>query len=141
MWHLTLSRHEPASKAQVERLIHHVEKLMSQVDDLAGILTSIQADVGTVLDHTKALEQQLIHLQETTPPQVDLTGVINQATAIRNQLEGISDGANVGGDTGNSGSSGSTDSPSPPADASGGTDATGADTSAAGDTPIPDAQP
>jgi hypothetical protein len=89
MWHLTLTKHEPATAHAVAELKSMMENLMSQVDDLAGILTSVQSDVANVLDQVRSLEDQLTQLQQTTPPQVDLSSVIAQATNIRNSLEGV----------------------------------------------------
>jgi TolA-binding protein len=146
MWHLTLTKHEPATAHAVAELKSMMENLMSQVDDLAGILTSVQSDVANVLDQVRSLEDQLTQLQQTTPPQVDLSSVIAQATNIRNSLEGVAtagDGsaqpdptpAPTDGAT-NSEPSSSTDTSTGSADA-GGSTASG-DTSAE---PIPDVQP
>jgi prophage DNA circulation protein len=146
MWHLTLTKHEPATAHAVAELKSMMENLMSQVDDLAGILTSVQSDVANVLDQVRSLEDQLTQLQQTTPPQVDLSSVIAQATNIRNSLEGVAtagDGSAqpdptpaAPNDTPNSELSSSTDTSTGSADAGG---STASDDMPA--EPIPDAQP
>jgi hypothetical protein len=92
---------------------------MSQVDDLNALLAAIASDVTAVLDQVRSLEEQLTTLQQTTPPQVDLSGAIAAATAIREQLEATS--TSTGGDASGGDTSGTEN---PPADGSGSTDQT-----------------
>jgi peptidoglycan hydrolase CwlO-like protein len=99
-----------ATVDDIAELKKMMRKLMAQVDTLKALLATIAEDVTTLLGKAKSLEEQLTTLQQTTPPQVDLTDAINAATAIREQLEGTAANAGEG-------------SP-PPADGSGSADAT-----------------
>jgi hypothetical protein len=62
--------------------------IMAQLDDLLGILSSISSDVDTTLSQVSALESQLQALQNSTPPEVDLSAAISAASSIRQRLEG-----------------------------------------------------
>jgi hypothetical protein len=65
--------------------------IMAQIDDLNEALDAIGLDVDTTLEHVTELQQELTDLQNNTPPEVDLSGVIAKAEAIKAKLEGVSD--------------------------------------------------
>jgi hypothetical protein len=77
-------------------LYNTLEKIMAQIDDLNAALAALQTDADAIKAGVAAqaeamanLQATLTQLQQTTPPQVDLTGAISQATAIKGELDGI----------------------------------------------------
>lgn len=130
-------RRQPHQADLQPQLVHFMEKLVSQLDDLMAVLTAVRTDVSEVREKVANLEEQLTTLQQTTPPQVDLSAAISLASEIRSQLEAA--GATAEGATGS-------DQPEPapePTDATPGEDQNGADTTseATGDQSGTDATP
>lgn len=72
------------------------ETIMAQLDDLQTELAAIKADsdviktgVAAQAEAMTALHAQLTTLQQTVPPQVDLTAAVNAAADIKTQLDSI----------------------------------------------------
>ena len=84
-----------------------VAVIMSQLDQLTEVLGAISSDVDQTLGKVTQLEADLKAAQESTPPEVDLTPLIEQASAIRARLEGVSTAVTDAG-TGGSGDAGDT---------------------------------
>lgn len=68
--------------------------IMAQIDDLQAALNTISTQADTLQTDFTNLETELTNLQNTTPPEVDLSGVIAQAQAISTKLGAIADAAN-----------------------------------------------
>lgn len=66
-----------------------VNSLMTDVQTLSDTLDAIATDVATVVTEITTLEAELQTLQNNTPPEVDLSGVIAKANAIRASLEAV----------------------------------------------------
>lgn len=71
-------------------IVERLDEIMSQLDDLNTALGRIATDADAQLAKTKELADELTALQNSTPPEVDLSGVIAKANAIADGLEGIS---------------------------------------------------
>jgi hypothetical protein len=104
---------------------------MSQLDQLTEVLGAISSDVDQTLGKVTQLEADLKAAQESTPPEVDLTPLIEQASAIRARLEGVSTAVTDAG-TGGSGDAG--DTGEQPSTGDTGAGDTGAGDTGAGDT-------
>lgn len=76
-----------------------MEFIMAQLDLLTDALNAIASDVDAELAKVTDLETQLTALQNSTPPEVDLTGAIALATSIRERLEGVATAASTAADT------------------------------------------
>lgn len=96
-------------------ILQRMDHIMAQIDDLQAALSAISAQADTLTTDFSSLEEQLTALQNSTPPEVDLSGVIATAQSISAKLGAIADAANVTPPA----------SPAPPVDTSG-TDTSGA---------------
>lgn len=81
-------RRTRSADAQLDRIERGVRIIMSQLDDLIGILQAVDGDVSTLLTKSQSLETQLSNLQASTPAEVDLSPVLDLARNIRQHLEG-----------------------------------------------------
>jgi hypothetical protein len=103
-------RRQPQQADLLEQLLPFMEKIVSQLDDLQSAQTAIKADLDFIKDHVASqadkltqLSAQLEQLNQTTPPQVDLSGAVSLANEIRDEAQAIVDSfgpqsAPVGGD-------------------------------------------
>lgn len=67
-----------------------VNKIMSQIEELAAVLSEVQNGVNDIQEKAEQLAADLKVLQDSTPPETDLTDVLAQAEAIRDDLNGVS---------------------------------------------------
>lgn len=76
-------------------ILQRMDHIMAQIDDLQAALSAISAQADTLTTDFSSLEEQLTALQNSTPPEVDLSGVIATAQSISAKLGAIADAANV----------------------------------------------
>lgn len=90
--------HQDASTETVLlfEVIGKLDRIMAQLDDLTAVLTSIGDELSGLSGNVTTLVTDLETLEANTPPTVDLSGVIAQATALKTQLDGISTAAAAG---------------------------------------------
>lgn len=80
-------------------LLRMMEMLMTKMDDLMGLLTSIGTDVSSAKSQIDDLHTQLTTLQASTPPDVDLQPAIDIAASIKASLEGTTTSVNAAQET------------------------------------------
>lgn len=74
---------------KLSKILEGVKKIMAQIDDLSAALTTIQEGVDSLQAKAEQLAADLEELQNSTPEAVDLSGVLAQAEAIRDDLSGL----------------------------------------------------
>jgi hypothetical protein len=111
---------QPQQADLLEQLLPFMEKIVSQLEDLQAAGEGVKADLAIIKDHLAsqsdklaALAAQLEQLNQTTPPQVDLSAAVALAQEIKGEADAIvaSFGPQdppVGGDPTGSGDAGGT---------------------------------
>lgn len=83
------SQDAPPGNGDLGAIKTDLETIMAQQDDLMAALARIGTSVDGVGTDVTTLVSELQALQNSTPPEVDLSGAIASATAIADKLDGI----------------------------------------------------
>jgi DNA repair ATPase RecN len=75
---------------RLRELKHMMRQMMAQVDDLTTVLTAVSGELDALGTDVDQLIQKVTDLQNSTPPEVDLTDVINMANGIKSRLDSVS---------------------------------------------------